>query len=245
MRRIVRAGRPTAASGLACRRQHLLQPLADEAAPADRAGEQVRIVAVVDLAVVEVGQFLTSSASRNVSRFLLLGLFGRREPSGKHLVGADDPELGRRIVDRRPSGRQAQRLGGRIAALGDVGVAHRGQHPRQHVGVGDQCAVPLDRQIPFWPNGSGGPADAQCRDRGCPRRSSTPVRQWLRRFARAGSDAIDEDRLAIRPRWVTRLLRHRPPPGVRQRRRQACRGCATGRRQRHPPPATSATLEPC
>ena len=52
---------------LARRRQHLLQPLADEAAAADGAGEQVGIVAVVDLAVIEFFERLLAVAPRHVS----------------------------------------------------------------------------------------------------------------------------------------------------------------------------------
>ena len=70
-------GGPPPLSGLARRGQHLLQPLADEAAAADRAGEQVGIVAVVvdlvrrrdpsTLGIVGVAGRVPASAARSVS----------------------------------------------------------------------------------------------------------------------------------------------------------------------------------
>ena len=117
-------------------------------------------------------------ASRNVRRRLLLGLFGRTRASGQHLGGADDAEFGWRIVDLPLAGRQAQRLCGRTAACGDVGGTQRGQHARQARRrwrlVHDDPRSPNS----VWPSGNGGPTDARRRDRGCPRRSSMPVRRW-------------------------------------------------------------------
>src|ERR1700733_10967752 len=123
MRRSIRTRRPSTASGLARRGQHFLQPLADEAAAADWAAEQVGIVTVVVLVVAEVRQLLGSFASRDVCRRLLLDLFGRTCAYSQHLGGADDAEFGWRIVDLPVAGRHDQRLCRRTAAYRDIGGA--------------------------------------------------------------------------------------------------------------------------
>ena len=147
MRRGIRAGWSAAATGLTRRRQHLLQPLADEAASANRAGEQIRIVGIVDLAVVELLEFLGAATARDMSGHVLLLLFGRPGAHGQYLRRTDHAKFRCRVVDRCPSVGDSQRSGGRIAAARDVAVAHRRQDAWQQVAVGDQCAVTLDRQI--------------------------------------------------------------------------------------------------
>ena len=103
---VVRAGRPPAASNFACRREHLLQPLADEPAPANRAGEQIGMVTVVDLAVHKLCQLVRLPTAWNMLRHLLLSRHGRA--GGQHFADANDTEVRRRIVDRLRPGRQAQ-----------------------------------------------------------------------------------------------------------------------------------------
>ena len=101
MGRRIGAGRSAAAaSGLPRRRQHLLQPFADESAPADGAGEQVRVVGVVHLAVVEFLKRLLALATRSVSCGFVIHLRGCPTVGGDNLLGTDDTELRRWIVER-------------------------------------------------------------------------------------------------------------------------------------------------
>ena len=93
-------------------------------------------------------------------------------------------------------------VGGRIAAVGDVGVGQRANTRGSTSALCEQCAMPLDRQIPPGQSGVAGQRGAQCRDRGCPPRSWTRARQWLRGWP-ARARRIDENGVAVRPRWVT------------------------------------------
>src|ERR1700761_6891449 len=115
MRWGVRAGWSAAATGLTRRGQHLLQPLADEAASANRAGEQVRIVGIVDRAVskiLELLEFRGAATARDMSGLVLLPLFGRAGADGQYLRRTDHAKFRRRVVDRYPSVGNSQRSGG-------------------------------------------------------------------------------------------------------------------------------------
>lgn len=150
MRRVVGAGRSASTTVLARRRQHLLQPLADETAAANRAGEQVGVVGIVDLAVVELLELLLRSlAARHVLRVRLVFLpLDRLRAHGQNLGGPDHTELRRRVVDRFPRFSQPQRGSGRVAAARDIAVAQRRQDSRQQIAVGDECPMGFDGQIP-------------------------------------------------------------------------------------------------
>ena len=188
MCRVVRAGRSSSTAGLSRRGEHLLQPLADEATASDWAGEQVGIVGVVDLAVVELLQFLTPSAPRNVCRLFLLGLFGRASIGSHQLGGTDNAEFRRWIVDRLFPRRQAQRLSGRVAC----GARCRGRRPRPTPSAVRRHWRPL-RDAPrppnsAWPNGNGGLADARRRASRLPAAIIEACTATDSRVVRAGND---------------------------------------------------------
>ena len=86
------------AARLTRRRQHLLQPLADEPAPADRAGEQVGAIGVVHLAVVELLERLFGLAPRDVTGRFLVHLCRRPTAGRNHLLRANDTEPRRWIA---------------------------------------------------------------------------------------------------------------------------------------------------
>ncbi len=101
MRWGIRARRPASASvGLALRTQHLLEPLADEATTADRAGEEVgSAVGIGDLPVVELFQFLRALPARSVADGLVVYMPGGALACGQYLLDLHHPECLRCVAD--------------------------------------------------------------------------------------------------------------------------------------------------
>ncbi len=220
MRRGVGAGRSPTAAGLACGRQHLLQEFPDEAPAPDRAGEQIRVVGVVDLAVVEFLQRLLAVRRRGTCCDVSwCTCWAARRPAASTFFGRMTPNTRGRVRELALSRRDRQRRGRRITPTADVEIGEGGEDAWQQGTVGDERAVSLNGQIALRQAGmtdhgvhdSRVEAPAATNDAWTATDSTPP-----RAPAEGSTKTVWPSVHAGSPR-LDRSHRHRPP---RQRRRQ-------------------------
>ena len=132
-------------SGLARRRQQLLEDFADEAAATDRVGEHVGIIAVVDSVL---GQLLKLTGGLFTGHVLGtpvagVGALHRR----RQLLGTNDAKSRGWIGESQLARRQGQGRRGGIAECRYLAIGQRRKRPRQQEFVGGQSPVPFDGQV--------------------------------------------------------------------------------------------------
>ncbi len=243
MGRRVGAGRSaTAASRLPRRRQQLLQPLADESAPADGAGEQVGFVGVVHLAVVEFLQRLLALAPRDVTGRFVIHLLGRPTVGRNHLLGANHAETlpadrrARPCPPRWTATRRASRCGAPRRDRPATSTHRAAGHRSRRAPGGPR---PPDSA---WPAADAEPARPRRPGSRLPAAISDACTATDSRFARARAEGSTK---TVCPSVHDGSPDRAAPPrqaGPRGR-TPTCPAPAAGRHRRHPPrsPPTAAT----